>query len=216
MEMDLFDYAREKGSTQKFAAQPSLWEEPGTTLWGRAWLTNVRRICAPKYESELGFGEKLLQAGRLTACRVRNAHAQAAFTNREGGTVLVNLNVRALSSKQWTALDALCDRCGDALFSSDDLPDDVIAGLFASPSGLLPELKDLTFSCSHCHTPFCLYRAATLLAVATEFDRAPIKLFELRGAAAGTLLTRSAQQTQETDMAIPDADLGAVFGIDLA
>jgi uncharacterized Zn finger protein len=215
MEMDLFDYAREREIAQKAAAQESLWEEPGTTLWGRAWLTNIRRMCEPKYASELSFGEKLLQAGRLTSCRVRHAHVQAAFTNREGGTALVNLSVRPLSAKQWATLDALCERCGDTLLTSDDLPEDVVAGLFGHPNGLLPELKDLAFSCSHCHTPFCLYRAAALLAVAAEFDRAPIKLFELRGATPGILIARSVQQAQDEEEAIPEADLGALFGIEL-
>lgn len=214
MEMDLFDYARERELEKKPAPQP-FWEEPGTTLWGRAWLANVRRICAPNYASELSFGEKLLRAGRMTSCRIRRAHVQATFTNREGGTALVNLSVRPLSPKQWGLIDALCDRCGDALFTSDDLADDVVAGLFGQPNGLLPELKDCAFSCSHCHTPFCLYRAATLLAVAAEFDRAPIALFELRGAAPDTLLTRSAQQTQEDGEAFPETDLGALFGIEM-
>ena len=214
MEMDLFEYARERAFEESAAPQP-FWEEPGTTLWGRAWLANVRRICATKYASELGFGEKLLRTGRMTSCRIRRAHAQATFTNREGGTALVNLGVRPLSPKQWAAIDALCDRCGDALFTSDDLPDDVIAGLLGQPGGLLPELKDFAFSCSHCHTPFCLYRAATLLAMAAEFDRAPIALFELRGAAPGSLLTLSAQQAQETDESIPETDLGALFGIEM-
>jgi uncharacterized Zn finger protein len=214
MEMDLFDYAQEHAHLEKMARQP-VWEEPGATLWGRAWLANAHRICIPKFSSELAFGERLLQTGRLTACRVRRAHVQAAFTTREGGTALVNLSVRPLPAAHWAALDALCERCGEELFTSDDLPDEVVAGLFEPSRGLLPELKDLAFSCSHCHTPFCVYRAATLLAVAAEFDRAPIKLFELRGAGQTTLLARSAQQTQTEADAIPEEDLGTLFGIEL-
>ncbi len=212
--MDLFDYAREREKENR-PAPPSQWEEPDTTLWGRAWLAHVHRLCTPKYASELAFGEKLLAAGRLTSCRVRSAHVQATFTNREGGTALVNLDVRPLSPRQWTALDALCERCGGDLFASDDLPDEVTSHLFEQPDGLLPELKDLVFSCSHCHTPFCLYRAATLLAVAAAFDRSPIKLFELRGAPPGLLFARSVQQSQETGDTLADADLGALFGIEL-
>ena len=214
MEMDLFEYAQER-ELPKATARSAAWEEPGATPWGRAWLDNVARICRPRYASELAFGEKLLEADRMTACRVRQAHVQAAFTNREGGTVLVNLDVRPLAAKPWAALDALCDRCGDALFTADELPDEVSAGLFGQPNGLLPELKDLSFSCSHCHTPFCLYRAATLLAAAAEFDRAPIRLFELRGAAPGTLLARAAGLARDDEETIPEEDLSALFGIEL-
>ena len=107
-------------------------------------------------------------------------------------------------------------QCGDALFTSDDLPDPVLADLFGQPDGLLPELKDFTFSCSHCRTPFCLYRAATLLAVATEFDLKPIKLFELRGATRELMITRAAQQTPDNaDEWIAGDDLSSLFGIDL-
>jgi uncharacterized Zn finger protein len=215
MDMDLFDYAREREHQEKMSPQP-VWEEPGATLWSRAWVANVHRICASRFVSELTFGERLLQTGRLTSCRVRRAHAQATFTSREGGMVLVNLAVRPLPATHWAALDALCERCGDDLFTSDDLPDEVTAGLFGQSNGLLPELKDLAFSCSHCrHTPFCVYRAAALLAVAAEFDRAPIKLFELRGAGQAALLVRSARQTQPEADVLSEADLGALFGIEM-
>jgi uncharacterized Zn finger protein len=215
MELDLFDFARSNAP----AAEPvrgAAWEEPGASLWGRAWLANVRRICTRKYASELAFGEKLLRAGRMQSCRVRQSHAQATFTNREGGTALVNLSVRPLSPTQWLNIESLCEQCHEALFSSDDLPDDVVASLFGQPDGLLPELKDVTFSCSHCNTPFCLYRAATLLAVATEFDLKPIKLFELRGATRERLFMRAAQQVPDNAQEqIAEDDLSALFGIDL-
>jgi uncharacterized Zn finger protein len=214
MESDLFDYARNHPDIAK-AAPLKAWDEPCNTLWGRAWLANVRRICTPRYASELAFGEKLLRASRVQSCRVRHAHAQVTFTNREGGTALVNLAVRPLTPDQWIKIERLCDRCGDELFNSDDLPDDVVGSLFGRPDGLLPELKDLTFTCSHCDTPFCLYRAATLLAVAAEFDRKPIKLFELRGATRELMFMRASQQTQEGDEQLDEAELSSVFGIEL-
>ena len=215
MEMDLFDFARSNPVDADPAAD-AIWEEPGNTVWGRAWLADVRRLCTPRYASELAFGEKLLKSGRMRSCRVRGAHAQTTFTNREGGTALVNLAVRPLSPEQWLAIERLCDRCGDSLFASDDLPDEVMSRLFGQPDGLLPELTDLSFSCSHCRSPFCLYRAATLLAVATEFDRKPIKLFELRGATRELLFMRSAQQIpDEVTERIDDDDLPALFGIEL-
>lgn len=214
MQMDLFDFARGRAAGP-LADRPADWDEPGRTLWGRAWLENVRRVYAPKYASELAFGEKLLQAGRLQSCRVRGVHAQATFTNREGGTALVNLSVKPLAAERWRAVDRLCDRCGDALFSSDDLPEEVVAGLFEGPGGLLPELRDVSSSCSHCHLTFCLYRAAALLAMAAEFDLKPLKLFELRGATPDLLFTRAAQQSAEVPEQLADADLSALFGIDL-
>ena len=214
MQMDLFDFAREH-TDARTAEEEMEWETEETTLWGRAWLENVHRLCSSRYTSELTFGQKLLLSGRLQSCRVRHGHVQATFTNLQGGIALVNLSVRPLSPERWEKIDRLCDRCGDALFTSDELPDDVVAGLFGQPDGLLPELKDLTFSCSHCHTPFCLYRAATLLAVATEFDRKPIKLFELRGATRERMLTRAAQQVQADDQSIAENDLSSVFGIEL-
>lgn len=213
--MDLFDFARDR-DVKPVSSQPPTWAEPGTTLWGRAWLEHVHRLCSTKYASELAFGEKLLSAGRMQACRVRGAHTQATFSNREGGTALVNLAVKPLAPERWLAVERLCDRCGDALFSSDDLPDDVIAELFGRPGGLLPDLHDLTFSCSHCHLPFCLYRGAALLAMATVFDQKPIKLLELRGAARDLLFTRAAQQAADGDAQLADTDLAELFGIDLA
>jgi len=213
MEMDLFDFAREH-TNARAAEEKVAWETAETTLWGRVWLENVHRLCSARYISELTFGQKMLLSGRLQSCRVRQGHVQATFTNLQGGIALVNLSVRPLSPERWEEIDRLCDRCGDTLFTSDELPDDVIAGLFSQPAGLLPELNDLTFSCSHCHTPFCLYRAATLLAIATEFDRKPIKLFELRGATRERMLTRSAQQMQEGVQPIAEADLSSLFGIE--
>lgn len=214
MQLDLFDYAQSCPRAASAAPRPA-WEEAGATLWGRAWLANVRRLCDSKYASELAFGEKLLQSGRLQSCSVRRAHVQATFTNLTGGTALVNLGVKPLTPERWHRLNALCARCGDALFSADDLPDEVVSGLFGCPDGLLPELTDLAFFCSHCRTPFCLYRAATLLAVAAEFDRAPIKLLELRGATGDLLFTRAAQQVDAEQERIADDELSAVFGIEL-
>lgn len=211
--MDLFDFARDREAAPAPLENPA-WEEPGETLWGRIWLEHVRRVCEPKYASELAFGEKLLRAGRLRSCRVRGAHAQATFTNRDGGMALVNLTVKPLSPEAWQKIGQLCDRCGDALFSSDELPEDVVAALFEGPDGLLPERTALALSCSHCHTPFCLYRAATLLALATEFERAPIKLFELRGAPNALLFARAAQQTPEDEAQLEGADLSELFGVD--
>ncbi len=215
MQMDLFDFARDREPKQVAGANPA-WEEPGKTLWGRTWLEHVRRLCGRKYASELAFGEKLLLAGRMQSCRVRGPHAQATFTNREGGVALVNLTVRALSGDAWQRIERLCDRCGEALFASDELPDDAVAELFEGPDGLLPGLDELTFSCSHCHTPFCLYRAATLLALASEFEQRPVKLFELRGAPSEILFERAALQTQEDDKPLEESDLSAIFGIELA
>ena len=152
----------------------------------------------------------------MQSCRVRHGHIQATFTNYQGGVALVNLSVRPLSPERWVTIERLCDRCGDDLFASDDLPDDVVAGLLGQPDGLLPEQKDFAFSCSHCHTPFCVYRAATLLAVATEFDQKPIKLFELRGATRELMLIRAAHSMQDAQEQIADDDLSSLFGIDLA
>lgn len=212
--MDLFEYATRHEVVEK-QPQPPAWEDGGVTLWGRAWLANVRDICIPRFESELGFGEKLLRAGRLCSCRVRGTHLQTTFMNREGGTVLINLRVNPLAEKQWQRIEQLCKRSGDTLLTSDDLADDLTSRLLTPPDGLLPQGQDLSSSCSHCTRPFCLYRAATLLAVATEFDRSAIKLFELRGASRAFMLTHAAQQTWEGDESFSRDELMSIFGVEL-
>ncbi len=212
--MDLFEYA----ASRPVAApppQPPAWEDAGTTLWGRVWLANVRRLCLPRFDSALTFGENVLRAGRLRSCRVRGTHAQATFANREGGTVLVNLRLQPLADEQWRRIERLCGRCGDTLLSSEDVPDDVASDLFSPPDGLLPEGREIASSCSHCTRPFCLYRAAALFAVASELDRSPIKLFELRGASRTFMLTHAAQQTWEEDEPFTRDELMSIFGVEL-
>lgn len=211
--MDLFEFAACTVSVAKHAPQPK-WEEPGTTLWGQAWLANVKRVCA-RYDTAIKFGERLLQTGRMHTCRIRGRHVQATFANREGGTVLVNLQIKALSPSQWHALEQICAQCGDDLFTSDDLPANALTSLFSPPDGLLAQGKEISSSCSHCTLPFCLYRAATLLAVAVELDQCPIKLFELRGATHTFMLTHAAQQTWDSDDQIPETDLPSIFGVEL-
>ena len=214
--MDLFDFAHEP-APKACSGREAEWDEPVNTLWGRAWLGHVQTLFGARCASELAFGEKLLAAGRLQALRVRRGHIQAAFTNREGGTALVNLDVKPLAPERWVTIDRLCDDCGENLFCSDELPDHVVQALFELPDGLLPARSDFSFSCSHCHTPFCLYRAAALFAAAAEFDRAPIKLFELRGATRELIFMRAAQQTAgDPSENIDERDVSAIFGIELA
>ena len=214
MEMDLFEFARSEAAPR--VQSDSQWEEPGVTLWGRMWLANVHRICA-RFSSELKFGEKLLREGRLKSCRVRPRHAQATFVNREGGTCVVNINVVfALPPDKWSAIEQVCDRYGGELFTSDEMDDDTHEALFNPSAGLLPEWQHLAFSCSHCHDPFCVYRAATMLALAAEFDRVPLRLFELRGATRELMLTRAAQQDPDASLdLIADDAVADVFGIEL-
>lgn len=214
MQLDLFDFAQSRPAALAPAVRAE-WDEAGATLWGRAWLAHTRRLLGKRYGSELAFGERLLQGGRLQSCRVRRAHAQAAFTNREGGMALVNLSVKPLTPERWLRVSAACERGGAELFSGDELPDNVAAELFGAPEGLLPELADLTFSCSHCRSPFCLYRAATLLALAAEFDRAPVRLLELRGASGDHLFMRAAQQQDAAQERLADEELSQLFGIEL-
>ncbi len=214
MQLDLFDFASERAA-ERAPAPSAAWDAPESTLWGRAWLANIRRLCQPKRASELAFGEKLLAGGRLQSLHVRRGHLQGAFTNRAGGTALVNVDVKLLPASRWLALDRLSERCGDQLFTSDELPDDVLSELFGQPEGLLPDWADLAFSCSHCQSPFCLYRAATLLAATAEFDRTPIKLLELRGAAHELLLRRAAQHPPEGADTLHEDEVASLFGIEL-
>ena len=213
MQMDLFDFAQNRAAPP--ARTVTRWEEAGVTVWGRAWLANVHHICA-RFPSELKFGAKLLSEGRLQSCRVSQRHAQATFASRGGGSCVVNLNVRPLPSDKWPEIERVCDRYGGELFASDEFAEEALASLFEPGAGLLPEFRHLSFACSHCRDPFCLYRAATLLALAGEFDRVPLRLFELRGATRELMLTRAAQQQAGASEAVISEDsVEDVFGIEI-
>jgi uncharacterized Zn finger protein len=116
----------------------------------------------------------------------------------------------------------------------DSLPE-LLAGTFPKAlgtlflqrdAGLFPSPKEITFACS-CPdwASMCKHVAATLYGVGARLDDDPTLFFALRGADMGDLISRSVSSKTEnllekaskkSSRIIEDADLTALFGIELA
>ncbi|MCD6292959.1 MAG: SWIM zinc finger family protein, partial [Deltaproteobacteria bacterium] len=96
---------------------------------------------------------------------------------------------------------------------------------FSEESGLFPAPKDISFDCS-CPdwADMCKHVAAVLYGIGARFDDDPQLFFKLRGVNINDLITQAVRDktasllkksNKKSKKIIADADLGAVFGIEM-
>ncbi len=188
-----------------------------TTFWGKAWCEQLEKHC--DYANRLPRGRTYVRNGSVVDLQIQPGQVRALVSGSELYKVAVQ--VAPLPAERWAALASDCVGQIDSLVEllQGKLAKGVLARLCHPSQGLLPQARELTFSCS-CpdYASLCKHVAAVLYGVGSRLDQAPELLFVLRQVDQTELLSQVAVPAlagaaAETDWG--DADLGDVFGLDM-
>jgi uncharacterized Zn finger protein len=188
------------------------------TFWGQAWCKNLESY--QQYESRLPRGRSYLRQGNVHNLEIEAGQLSAVVAGSE--LYDTSIHIQPLPKRQWkeivkagagqvgSMLDLLAGKLGDGLMRLLTDPQD----------GLFPKPKEIRFDCS-CpdHADMCKHVSAVLYGVGVMLDTKPELLFTLRGVDQAELLS-NASSAAITDLSanagdLADADLSAIFGIDL-
>lgn len=191
-----------------------------STFWGKAWCENLEAY--RDYDNRLPRGRTYVRNGSVVDLQI----AAGEINARVSGSSLykVKVDIVAVPGARWKSI---CRDCAGGIDSLVELlqgrfSKGVMERICRQRSGLFPAPEEIRFSCS-CPdwASMCKHVAAVLYGVGARLDDQPELLFRLRkvdekdllaGAAAGLPVTRKKPRAGKT---LDDADLSAVFGLDL-
>lgn len=188
-----------------------------SSFWGRAWNRHLHGYS--DYETRLPRGRSYLRSGCVLDLKIQPGRVEAKVQ----GSMLYEVVVRidTLPEDRWQDLR---DRCQGNIHSLLDLLqgrlDDAVMRHVTDPeSGLFPDVREIKFSCT-CPdwADLCKHVAAVLYGISVRLDTQPELLFRLRGVDHCELIqtaTSAGLTAPPGHGDLADADLGALFDIDL-
>jgi uncharacterized Zn finger protein len=188
------------------------------SFWGKAWCDNLTAYS--DYANRLPRGASYVRNGLVIDLQISQGKIEALVSGSE--LYDVEIDIQPLPATRWKAL---CKECSGQIGSliellQGKLSQAVMQTVIRRPDGLFPQPKELKLKCS-CPdgARVCKHVAATLYGVGARLDHDPALLFELRGVDPEEMMTQSMAMpaaAKEDPGALADADLSALFGIDLA
>lgn len=191
------------------------------TFWGRAWCRHLESFS--DYDTRLPRGRSYLRKGSVFNLDITAGKVEAVVAGFSLYETVIHIT--PLPQNEWKGLVAACS--GDITSMLDLLAgkigDQTLRLLTAPDQGLLPRPRQMRFQCS-CPdwADMCKHVAAVLYGVGAMLDRKPELLFVLRGVDQSDLIGHAnGGALQELgqppgDQSLADADLSALFGIELA
>ena len=188
-------------------------------FWGKAWCRHLESY--QDYESRLPRGRSYLRQGNVYNLAIEPGEVTAQVA---GSSLYdVQVTIRALAKPDWEDLQKACaGQVGSLLDLLAGKLGDGVLRVVADPNcGLFPKPGEIRFSCN-CPdwADLCKHAAAVLYGVAVKFDTDPALFFRLRGVDPMEIISKGAQTALVSppagDPGLEDADLGALFGIELA
>jgi len=195
------------------------------TWWGKAWCTNLEAYA--DFSNRIGRGRSYVRHGAVLDLQIQTGLVQALVQGSESKPYTVAIRIAPLPE---TVVQAVRTACAGRIDSLQDL----LAGRFPKAladqfrekgKGLFPAPGEIQLSCS-CPdwAVMCKHVAAVLYGIGARLDEDPALLFTLRGVKTEDLIAQTLQETtgrmldragKRKDRVIADADLGAVFGIEM-
>jgi uncharacterized Zn finger protein len=192
-----------------------------TTFWGQAWCKNLESYS--DYANRLPRGRTYVRNGSVIDLQI----AAGTVTALVQGSSLytITIKIAPLAATRWSAFK---DRCAGRVTNLLDLlqgrlSKEILADLTAHDTGLFPAPAEIDLGCS-CPdwADMCKHVAAALYGVGGRLDKEPALFFTLRGvdmqeliSAASTAATADLSGAAAADTALADADLAAIFGVEL-
>lgn len=189
------------------------------TFWGKAWCDAMESQA--DFANRLPRGRTYARNGSVVHLGVGPGEVQAFVSGSELYTV--NVRVKPLSAANWKSIrDACAAQPLSALeILQGKLADNVLRLLTRPGDGLIPRSGDFSMSCSCPDSArLCKHVAAVLYGVGARLDHRPELLFTLRGVKHEDLVTEAVRgvtrkKKSAEALAVDDAALGDLFGIDL-
>ncbi len=190
-----------------------------SSFWGRAWCDHLEAYS--DFANRLPRGRTYLRNGSVVDLRI----AQGSVTARVCGSELyrVQITIRPLAAPAWARIRTECAGKIDSILEllQGRLSSGVMQIVTHPDQGLFPSPMEIGMKCS-CPdwADMCKHVAATLYGVGARLDRQPELLFLLRGVdpdelTAGITGADAVRTAGQARPGLGDADLGAVFGIEL-
>lgn len=194
--------------------------EIATTFWGKSWCRNLE--CFSDFASRLPRGRAYLRNGSVVDLVITRSRIEATVA---GSMVYdVAVTIASLSPVKWRAIKTECATSIGSLIDllSGRLSDDVMQRLVKRGVGMFPSPQEIHVTCT-CPdgARICKHLAAVFYAIGHRLDTRPELLFLLRGVDQAELVTAATKESVSRAVrgdaahALADADLSAIFGIDL-
>ena len=191
------------------------------TFWGKSWCANLESYS--DFANRLPRGRTYVRNGSVIDLRLDAGKVSALV---QGSSLYkIEIGITALPQKAWEQFTA---RCAGKVTNLLDLlqgrlSKEILQEISTPGTGLFPAPKEIKLSCS-CPdwAEMCKHVAAVLYGVGARLDEKPELFFTLRGVDVQDLITSaSAAATAPlagapaADTAIADADLSAIFGVEV-
>jgi uncharacterized Zn finger protein len=192
-----------------------------STFWGKSWCANLESYS--DYENRLPRGRAYVRNGSVIDLRLAAGKVSALV---QGSRLYkIEIGIDALPKKAWKQFTT---RCAGKVTNLLDLLQgrlsrEILQEISTPGTGLFPAPKEIKLSCS-CPdwAEMCKHVAAALYGVGARLDEKPELFFTLRGVDVQDLITSASATaasslvgTSAADTAIADADLSAIFGIEV-
>jgi len=191
------------------------------TFWGKSWCTNLESYS--DFANRLPRGRSYVRNGSVIDLRLEAGKVSALV---QGSSLYkIEIGIAALPKKPW---EQFTSRCAGKVTNLLDLlqgrlSKEILQEIATPGTGLFPAPKEIKLSCS-CPdwADMCKHVAAALYGVGARLDEKPELFFTLRGVDVQDLITSASATATSSlagapaaDTAIADADLSAIFGVEL-
>lgn len=191
------------------------------SFWGKSWCDNLERYS--DYANRLPRGRTYVRNGSVLDLKVAKGEVLGLVSGSELYTI--RIAITPVAAPRWTAICKDCSGSIDSLVEllQGRLAKGVMDRVCRQGDGLFPAPGEIKLACS-CPdwADMCKHVAAVLYGVGARLDERPELLFVLRGvdekdliAGAGTDV-RLAKGTAPSGRVLADADMAALFGLDMA
>ncbi len=196
-----------------------------TTWWGSSWNKNLERYA--DFSNRIGRGRSYVRHRAVLDLKIKPGKVTALVLGSARKPYEIKIDIKPVNPAKWAVLRRDCQGQLKSLqgLLAGKFPKDLAQVFFAEDSGLFPVPEEISFDCS-CPdwADMCKHVAAALYGIGARFDEEPQLFFKLRGVKIEDLITQAVKDkskkllrksNKKSGKVIDDADLGAVFGIEM-
>lgn len=195
--------------------------------WGQEWCRNIENFSG--LASRLERGRTYIRKDTIKSLTILNNKVVASVLGTSEELYKVIIQVDSISRNQYNNILEKCTSSIDdvEILISGSFPDEFKCFLNNCNYGLLPQKKDIHYSCTCMdykkYMHICKHIAATLYAVGNKLDTNPLLFFELRGVDTDYIINNTVRTeklfvwknvNEQSNRKIESNQMKAIFGIE--